>query len=212
MTSRADLRLAELVCSRLCHDLAGLTGAIANGVDLIAESAGVPDAEALALIGDSARQANARIAFFRAAFGASTPAQSLIEAASLAEGVLAGGSVRLILPADAAAHGKISPDGVRQFLALILAAAGTLPRGGTIEIEAADLPEGIAAGLSASGAGAILKPDLAAALGANSTPETVSPRDVHGYWAGLWARVSGARVEAIQGEGTVRLAVLLPRG
>lgn len=212
MTSRADLRLAELVCSRLCHDLAGLTGAIANGVDLIAESPGAPDAEALALIGDSARQANARIAFFRAAFGASTSAQSLIEAASLAEAVLTGGPVRLVLPADAAARGKISPDGVRQFLALILAAAGTLPRGGTVAIEAAELPEGVAVGFSASGAGAVLKPDLAAALGANNTPEAVSPRDVHGYWAGLWAGVSGARVEAVQGEGAVRLAVLLPRG
>lgn len=210
MTPRADLRLAELVCSRLCHDLAGLTGAIANGVDLIAESSGAPDAEALALIGDSARQANARIAFFRAAFGAGTPAQSLIEAASLAEAVLAGGPVRLVLPA--AARGKISPDGVRQFLTLILAAAGTLPRGGTVAIEAAELPEGVAVSFSASGAGAILKPDLAAALGANNTPEAVSPRDVHGYWAGLWARVSGARVEIAQGEGAVRLAVLLPRG
>ncbi len=212
MTAPLDLRLAQLVCSRLCHDLAGLTGAIANGADLIAESSGAPDGEALALIGDSARQVNARIAFFRAAFGAGTTAQSLAEAMTLADGVLAGGPVRSLPPVGAAAGMKIAPDGVRQFLALVLAAAGCLPRGGTIAIEAAELPEGAAVGLSASGTGAILKPDLAAALGADVAPEQLSPRDVHGYWAGLLARTSGGRVEAVQGEGVIRLAVLLPRG
>ena len=212
MTAPLDLHLAQLVCSRLCHDLAGLTGAIANGADLIAESSGAPDGEALALIGDSARQANARIAFFRAAFGASTTAQSLAEAMTLVDGVLAGGSVRASPPVGDAARVKISPDGVRQFLVLVLAAAGCLPRGGTIAIEAAALAEGAAVGLSASGTGAILKSDLAAALGADVSPAMLSPREVHGYWAGLLARASGGRVEAVQGEGVVRLAVLLPKG
>ncbi len=212
MTAPLDIRLAQLVCSRLCHDLAGLSGAIANGADLIAESSGPPDGEALALIGDSARQMNARIAFFRAAFGASTTAQSLAEAMTLIDGVLAGGSVRTSLPSGNGARLKITSDGVRQFLTLALAAAGCLPRGGTIAIEVADLPEGAAVGLSASGTGAILKPDLAAALGAAVPPDQISPRDVHGYWAGFLARVSGGRVEAVQGEGVVRLAVLLPKG
>src|SRR3989338_6812275 len=64
MAARFDLLLAQLVCSRLCHDLAGLTGAIANGADLVAESPSGADAEALALFGQSARQAKPRIGFF----------------------------------------------------------------------------------------------------------------------------------------------------
>ena len=104
MAARFDLLLAQLVCSRLCHDLAGLTGAIANGADLVAESSSGTDAEALALIGQSARQANARIAFFRVAFGANAPAQTLADVVALSEGMLAGGQVRLAPPSGAAAR------------------------------------------------------------------------------------------------------------
>jgi len=206
MATPDEFRLAQLVCSRLCHDLAGLTGAIANGADLIGASA--PDPEAIGLIGASARQANARIAFFRIAFGASTAAQSLAECLPLAGDVLASGPVRLAVAASPALQIKLSPDGVRQCLTLVLAAAGCLPRGGTLGVEAADLPDGVGVVVSANGAGAALKAELAAALGAAS-PGGLSPREVHGYWAGALARTDGGRVEVEGGTDVVRLAALV---
>ena len=211
MGERLDTRLAQLVCSRLCHDLAGLTGAIANGADLVAETTSGADAEAVALIGQSARQANARIAFFRMAFGANAPAQSLAEIAALAEAMLAGGSARLLPLFSTAARMRIAPDGVRLALALVMVGAGALPRGGTIQIEAAEIADGIGVSLTATGIGAGLKPEIAAALEGSRAPEALSPREVHAVWAGMIAGGLGGKVEMSKGESLVRLAALLPR-
>lgn len=211
MAARFDLLLAQLVCSRLCHDLAGLTGAIANGADLVAESPSGADAEALALIGQSARQANARIAFFRVAFGANAPAQTLADVVALSEGMLAGGQVRLAPPSGAAARVRLAPDSVRLVLVLVMVGAGSLPRGGTVHVDAAELAEGIGISLTAAGAGAAVKPELAAALAGSRAPETISPREVHALWAGILAGAMGGKVELATGEDMVRLAALLPR-
>ena len=209
MAARFDLRLAQLICSRLCHDLAGLTGAIANGADLVAE--GSADAEALALIGQSARQANARIAFFRIAFGANAPAQTLADVVALSEGFLAGGQVRLAPPSGAAARARLAPDGARLVLALVMVGAGALARGGTVHIEATEAGEGIGVSLTATGVGAAVKPEIAAALEGFRAPDTITPREVHALWAGILAGSMGGKVEMVAGEGMVRLAALIPR-
>lgn len=211
MVARFDLRLAQLLCSRLCHDLAGLTGAIANGADLVAESSTGADAEALALIGQSARQTNARIAFFRVAFGANAPAETLANVFALAEGMLAGSPVRLAPLSGAAARARLAPDGVRMVLALVMVGAGVLPRGGMVTIEAADRAEGIGVNLTAAGVGAAVKPEIAAALEGSLAPETFSPREVHALWAGLLAGAMGGKVDLAASEGMVRLAAFLPR-
>ena len=62
-------RLTELLCSRLCHDLISPLGAITNGVELIGEGDQDVLTEAIAMIGMSARQGTARLAYFRLAFG-----------------------------------------------------------------------------------------------------------------------------------------------
>ena len=54
----ADLRLAQLLCARLCHDLIGAAGAIETGVDLLAEES-ADRADICDLIGLSGRQLNA---------------------------------------------------------------------------------------------------------------------------------------------------------
>jgi histidine phosphotransferase ChpT len=210
MAAPTDLRLAQLVCSRLCHDLAGLTGAIANGAELLAESPGT-DAEALSLIGQSARQANARIAFFRVAFGANAPAQTLADTVTVAEAMLAGSPVRLAPPSGVAARIRLSPDSVRLVLAVLMVAAGSLSRGGTIRIEAAEVGDGIGVSLTAAGTGAAMKPEHAAALEGALASETSSPREVHALWAGILAGTMGGKVEVETGEGIVRFTALLHR-
>lgn len=66
-----DTHLADLIGSRICHDLVSPLGAIGNGVELLSmTSAGT--APELALISESVESANARIRFFRVAFGAAS--------------------------------------------------------------------------------------------------------------------------------------------
>ncbi|MEL7114681.1 MAG: histidine phosphotransferase family protein [Pseudomonadota bacterium] len=60
--------LAALLSSRICHDLVSPIGAIANGVELM-QMAGGNGGPELDLISESVENANARIRFFRIAFG-----------------------------------------------------------------------------------------------------------------------------------------------
>lgn len=68
MTSSA-VELNDLIGSRICHDLISPLGAIGNGVELLSMS-GMTAAPEISLIAESVENANARIRFFRIAFGA----------------------------------------------------------------------------------------------------------------------------------------------
>ncbi|SFE23572.1 histidine phosphotransferase family protein [Roseivivax sediminis] len=69
--SESNADLAQLIGSRICHDLISPVGAINNGVELLSMTAGMPpDPEEMSLIETSARAAAARIKLFRIAFGA----------------------------------------------------------------------------------------------------------------------------------------------
>lgn len=67
--------LAALIGSRICHDLISPLGAIGNGVELLMMS-GSAGAE-VTLISESVVNANARIRFFRVAYGTAAPGQRI---------------------------------------------------------------------------------------------------------------------------------------
>ena len=66
--------LNDLIGSRICHDLISPLGAISNGLELLAMSQDMSGPE-VSLISESVDNANARIRFFRIAFGSSSPGQ-----------------------------------------------------------------------------------------------------------------------------------------
>ena len=69
MEMKIDVRVAELLASRLCHDLVGPIGAIGNGLELLADDEfGMAD-DAMQLTTKSARQASNVLQFFRLAYG-----------------------------------------------------------------------------------------------------------------------------------------------
>ncbi|MCR8723929.1 histidine phosphotransferase family protein [Frigidibacter sp. ROC022] len=68
--------LTSLLGSRICHDLISPLGAIGNGVELLSMS-GVVAGPEISLIAESVTNANARIRFYRIAFGAAAWGQSL---------------------------------------------------------------------------------------------------------------------------------------
>ncbi|WP_127904306.1 histidine phosphotransferase family protein [Solirhodobacter olei] len=63
------LDLPALVGSRICHDLISPLGAIGNGVELMGLGGGGTGEPELGLIAESVAAANARIRFYRVAFG-----------------------------------------------------------------------------------------------------------------------------------------------
>lgn len=70
-----DLELAQLLCTRICHDLAGPVGAVSAGIELL-EDEGDPAflGETVALLHHSASASSAKLKFLRAALGASSRA------------------------------------------------------------------------------------------------------------------------------------------
>jgi len=70
MADGEDLYLAQLLCTRLCHDLAGPIGAVAAGVELVGGDPSMADAETLGLIGSSSAAATRKLKFLRAVLGA----------------------------------------------------------------------------------------------------------------------------------------------
>ncbi|UWP96559.1 histidine phosphotransferase family protein [Aliiroseovarius crassostreae] len=70
--------LTALIGSRICHDLISPLGAISNGVELL-ELSGLGDSPEMALISESVQNANARIRFFRVAFGSANDGQNVAE-------------------------------------------------------------------------------------------------------------------------------------
>lgn len=67
----SDVNLAELIGSRICHDLISPIGAITNGLELL-EMVGGSQGPEMELISGSVGSAGAKIRFFRVAFGAAS--------------------------------------------------------------------------------------------------------------------------------------------
>jgi len=88
--------LTALLGSRICHDLISPIGAIGNGVELLMMDGSTRGPE-IALIAESVANANARIRFFRIAFGAASADQRIgrAEVTSILSDLTRGG--RLVI-------------------------------------------------------------------------------------------------------------------
>lgn len=95
--------LAALIGSRICHDLISPIGAIGNGVELMMMD-GTAKTPELALIAESVANANARIRYFRVAFGSAGADQRIGrgEAAGIIADMTRGGRLQVewISPSD----------------------------------------------------------------------------------------------------------------
>ncbi len=186
------LDLAALLCSRVCHDLISPVGAIVNGIEVMEEDKNEETKTfALDLIKKSAYQASAKLQFCRLAFGAAGSAGAEIDlgdAEKAARGLFEDGKTTLVwnLPRQLLAKNR-----VKLLLNMLLIAAGTISRGGTLSIDPAPGGEGIAGFVvTASGLNAKLNPMVAELLAGNSA----LPVDAHAIqplYAGILARDCG---------------------
>ena len=125
--------LAALVGSRICHDLISPIGAIGNGVELMVMEGATVKGPEMALISESVGHANARIRFFRVAFGATGTNHRMgrSEVTSILADMSQGGRVTLewISPAD------LPRRDVKLVFLLMLCAESAMPYGGRITVE-----------------------------------------------------------------------------
>ena len=137
MDSTEALHLAELLCSRICHDLAGPVGAAAAGAELVAE--GGTDDGTLELVATSATAASSRLAYLRAAFGSGSTPQRSAGLRNLTEkyfASLANGAVSAFQLDWQIVEAELPFHVARLVLNLIMTARDALPRGGSVSIQA----------------------------------------------------------------------------
>ncbi|OBY27246.1 histidine phosphotransferase family protein [Leisingera sp. JC1] len=129
-----NANLAALVGSRICHDLISPVGAINNGLELLGMAGSMSGPE-LELISDSVANANARIRFFRIAFGAAGDQQTpRAEIVSVLEDVSKGGRIQYQWsPLEGCTRSE-----ARLALLSALCLESALPYGGTVKIFCAD--------------------------------------------------------------------------
>lgn len=211
-----DMRVAQLLCSRLCHDLVGPAGAVNAGLELLDEDVGADAGAAFALMARSANLVTDRLAFFRIAFGfGGAAAVSTAEVRRLAAAWLADSNVALDWQSEPGAGDPFSilpPAAAKLALTMVLMAVEALPRGGSLGIHLAGLDEGTGVALVARGQGARIKDDVKRAMASDVPVDELSARNIHAYYAVRLAAGLGAVVEAAEGDGDeVQLATILPR-
>jgi histidine phosphotransferase ChpT len=126
------LHAAELICARLCHDLASIAGTLDNVLDLAAEEA-APPSEAVALAREAAAELVARLRLLRAAWGPPEETMTVPALRTLATGLPNAWRITL----DTAALEPdidFPPEAARIVLNLLLLAQESLPMGGTVRL------------------------------------------------------------------------------
>lgn len=128
------LRLAELLCARLCHDLAGPIGTLVGALELVREQQ--PDSEEAALAEEAAGDIVQRLKMLRAAWSETTEELDQPRLAALATGLLTTRKLRLVI-GGLDRHVVFPPDAARIVLNLLLLGIESTPGGGTMTLSSA---------------------------------------------------------------------------
>ncbi|PWR04047.1 histidine phosphotransferase [Meridianimarinicoccus roseus] len=123
--------LTALLGSRICHDLISPIGAIGNGLELISMTGG-PRTPEMALVTESVGKAQARIRYYRVAFGASRHDQSIgtPELVEILTEVHAGSRLQVSWSSTRA----VSRASAKLAFLLIMCLESALPHGGRITV------------------------------------------------------------------------------
>ena len=193
MAAAADLRLSELLASKLCHDLVGPVGAVNNGMELLAEDDLLMGDEAVKLVNSSAQQAGTILQFYRLAYGASGGSvtdygmvRDLVEKMLQHQksDLLWPESLPVMLP-------TVLP---KLILNLCQLGAESLPRGGKVALAIAANGEATDLTVTAQGTDARLRPESEVGLDEHVEIDDLTPRNVHAYFTRELIRQSGSKL------------------
>ncbi len=188
-TRLADLDLAALLCSRICHDIISPVGAIANGLELFDDPEMDEETKqtALDMVRTSAKTASAKLKFCRIAFGAAGSAGAMIdlnEAGTIARDFVGDEKVRLDWQAPRENRPKQQ---VKLVLNMLLIAMASIPRGGVVTVSA----DGQGFAVRAEGDRAKLPEAIVQVLDGAADLATLDARLVQPYYATLLAQSAG---------------------
>jgi len=190
MANNLEMKMTELLCSKLCHDLISPIGAINNGLEFLQEDTSGMLNEAAQLIGSSAEQAADRLAYFRLAFGAGGSADQ-VELGTI-KGLIGKYALSKKLEVewaglDLADTSNIDKSSGKLLLNLNLIAADCLPRGGRVEHELAHNADNPDITIRLSGEKAALREDIKLGLDSRIPAESLTIRNVIAFYCMILA-------------------------
>lgn len=181
-----ELRMAELLCTRLCHDLTGPIGAVNNGAEFLSEEGFDMQSQAVELIVSSAFSAVTRLQFYRFAYGKVKDhgEANLADKQKLAMDFFADGKITLDWPdshTDSAGV-SISLKMSRLIYNLLIIASGTLIRGGSISVRIGQDGQGHKqVSVIAKGPGLKWEPEMDQIFSGKFNTDELSPKNVQVY-------------------------------
>jgi len=187
------LRLAELLCSRLCHDLSGPLGTLVGMIEIAREEQA--DSETLGLADATAAHLVNRLRLLRAAWGQQSEELDLKRLSSYASAL--SDSRRLTVDLDAVQlDAAIPSDASRLILNALLLAAESLPSGGAIALAGSPANSLL---MTITGPNAGWPPGFAACLTDEGAAEAAltSARRIQAPLTALIARALGFRLSLL---------------
>ena len=210
-----DLRMAELLCTRLCHDLTGPIGAVNNGAEFLNEEGFNMQGQAVELIVSSAFSAVARLQFYRMAYGKvkEQGEANLAEKQKIVTDFFAGTKITVDWPdshTDAAGV-SLSLKMARLVYNLLIIASGALIRGGTIAIRIGqDSQKHKQVIVSAAGAGLKWEAELEKILTGSLDKIELTPKNVQVYLTRRFIDELKAKLSCRVGEEELVLQLTQP--
>lgn len=208
LTPLIDMRILELLTTRLCHELSGPVAAVNNGMELLFDEdpdfrspAGPRFAhDAVALVNESARRARHRLQFYRFAYGSGRLGANTGPAPhELAAGFFAASEI----VCDYAESVRVMPLQWQKLACNLLPlGADALPRGGRLALTDDPLT------VEAVGAAAAFSSETRMALMLNTPINELTARTVQAYFTGLLAKAFDCQLIATAEPGRVRLTAI----
>lgn len=216
-----ELQIAHLLCTRLCHDLAGPVGAISAGVELMGTDPSLIDEETMSLLSGSADAAGRKLRFLRIAFGWSGGgAPRFQDLEQIFEDYLAATSAmsgvpQLVWPAHDSLTllGERLGDGAAQVLSNIaLLGLECMPSCRSLSIDIKSSPSGLEVAVNnrtVDGRESKIREDTAAAM-ANPDQVAMSAQTVQAHLTHLLVTNSGGQIAVAQDSAGVVITSTWP--
>ncbi|MEM6680554.1 MAG: histidine phosphotransferase family protein [Pseudomonadota bacterium] len=202
--SEDTLLLATLVASRICHDIVGPVGAIANGIDLMAEAGG--EAEEIDLVRQSTDRAASMLRILRIGFGSASAEGRGMSRGALVEVLrkaISGRRVSLLVTGEEG--DDLTSETARLVTLMVLSARIALGLSGQIEVVFSHDRE-LPLRVTAEGERAALSPEAANWLSGALNPAPAS-REVEFAMLAQAAAAAGLQLTFDHQDGRVTLCV-----
>lgn len=211
MPHLVDQRIAELLCSRICHELVAGIAAINNGVELISDIDRSMLDEVMELIDGSAKQSSVRVQYYRMAYGfAGNDALGGLGAIKpLVDGLFDTEERYSIALPDPATAPDLPPGAGKLLLNLIVLGMDCLPRGGTLTVSIDQADGRTRLIVDSAGEEARLSEKSQEALGPDVTSEAMTALHVHAYYTAALAEASGGALAVDADTGRVSFGVTI---